>query len=252
MGNTFYVPGQRRAEQVRALFAQVASRYDLINDLQSFGLHRYWKRRLVRLGSPQRGGTALDVCCGTADLSLALARVGFRVVGLDFSPEMLARGMKRRGQAKTQHSGYGTTLPPNRQQVALDFVQGDAQVLPFADNTFDVVSVGYGLRNLGDWTAGLNEMRRVAKRGGRLLVLDLGKPDNTLWRGAYFGYLRFFVPWLGWIFCRNRSAYAYLLESLKHYPAQHGVAAQMRQINLQSVRIINLLGGVMTINYGVK
>ena len=92
----------------------------------------------------------------------------------------------------------------------------------------------------------------MAKPGGRLLVLEFGKPDNALWRAIYFGYLKMFVPCLGLIACGNASAYAYILESLKHYPAQHGVAAKMRELGLANVKIVNLLGGVMTINYGEK
>jgi demethylmenaquinone methyltransferase/2-methoxy-6-polyprenyl-1,4-benzoquinol methylase len=124
--------------------------------------------------------------------------------------------------------------------------------LPFRDGSFDIVTVGYGLRNLADWERGLSEMSRVAKPGGRLLVLDFGKPDSAAWRGIYFGYLRLFVPCLGLLFCGSASAYAYILESLKHYPAQHGVADVMRRMGLAKVRIINLLGGVMTINVGEK
>lgn len=132
------------------------------------------------------------------------------------------------------------------------FVRGDAQELPFRDNSFDIVTVGYGLRNLADWGRGVSEMSRVAKPGGRLLVLDFGKPDNAVWRTLYFAYLRLFVPCLGRVFCGSASAYGYILESLQHYPAQHGVSARMTQLGLANVRIVNLLGGVMTINYGEK
>src|SRR5439155_3066757 len=100
------------------------------------------------------------------------------------------------------------------------FIRADAQQLPLADNSFDIVTVGYGLRNLANWETGLDEMLRVAKPGARLVVLDFGKPDNALWRAAYFGYLKLFVPLLGRLFCGNAVAYAYILESLKHYPAQ--------------------------------
>jgi demethylmenaquinone methyltransferase/2-methoxy-6-polyprenyl-1,4-benzoquinol methylase len=131
-------------------------------------------------------------------------------------------------------------------------VQGDAQQLPFPDQSFDIVTVGYGLRNLADWRAGLKEMARVAKPGGRLLVLDFGKPENPLWRNIYFGYLRLFVPLLGLVVSGSASAYSYILESLKHYPAQKGVAATMDELGLKDVRIVNFLGGVMTINYGRK
>jgi ubiquinone/menaquinone biosynthesis C-methylase UbiE len=122
--------------------------------------------------------------------------------------------------------------------------------VPFPDHNFDIITVGYGLRNLSDWKAGLGEMQRVAKGGARLLVLEFGKPKQPLWRSVYFGYLRCFVPLLGLLFCGSASAYSYILESLKHYPAQEGVAAEMRRLGLENVRVLSFLGGVMTINYG--
>ena len=234
MASTFFDPGDQRAAKVGDLFARIAPRYDLINDLQSFGLHRLWKRRVIRLARPQPGERALDVCCGTGDLTLGLARCGAQVAGLDFTEPMLDVATRRRSE-KRPH-----------------FVRADAQQIPFRDSSFHIVTVGYGLRNLASWETGLCEMRRVATAGGRLLVLDFGKPDNALWRKLYFGYLRVFVPWLGRVFCGNAAAYSYILESLKHYPAQHGVAAKMRDLGLVNVRVINLLGGVMTINYGEK
>ena len=108
------------------------------------------------------------------------------------------------------------------------------------------------MRNLANWETGLGEMLRVAKPGGRLVVLDFGKPPNALWRAIYFAHLKMTVPLLGWLFCGNADAYAYILESLKHYPAQEGVAEKMRELNLSNVRVINLLGGAMAINYGEK
>lgn len=236
MANQFYQPGDQRAAKVNDLFAAIAPRYDFINDLQSFGLHRYWKNRLVRLARLQAGEPALDVCCGTGDITFRLATAGARATGLDFTAAMLA--------VARQRAVTGA--------AAVEFVQGDAMQLPFADGSFAVVTVGYGLRNLARWQTGLAEMVRVAQPGGRVLVLDFGKPDNALWRTLYFAYLRVFVPVLGLICCRNAAAYAYILESLKHYPAQNGVAAQMRDLNLMNVRIVNLLGGIMSLNYGEK
>ena len=237
MGNEYFSPGARRAGKVNELFAHIAPRYDFINDLQSLGQHRGWKRRLVACAAPQSGERALDVCCGTGDLAFALAQGGAEVVGLDFSVPMLAVAERKASPAETR--------PPR-------FIQGDAMHLPFADASFDIVTVGYGLRNLASWEIGLREMIRVAKPGARLLILDFGKPDNRWWRAVYYGYLRLFVPLLGLLVCRNAQAYAYILESLRHYPAQRGVEARMRELKLCQVRVENFLGGAMSINYGVK
>jgi demethylmenaquinone methyltransferase/2-methoxy-6-polyprenyl-1,4-benzoquinol methylase len=237
MGNEFYNPGEQRAAQVNRLFATIAPRYDFINDLQSLGLHRRWKRRLAQLAQVKSGDQALDLCCGTGDISFALAKLGAMVTGLDFSAEMLAVAEKR---------------SPKSEVRSPKFQQGDAQKLPFADRSFDIVTVGYGLRNLANWEAGLAEMVRVARPGARLLVLDFGKPDNALWRALYFGYLRLCVPVFGLLFCGKASAYAYILESLKHYPAQRGVEARMRTLGLTDIRVENILGGAMSINFGVK
>lgn len=131
-------------------------------------------------------------------------------------------------------------------------MQADAQSLPFPENTFDIVTVGYGLRNLERWEAGLSEMQRVAKPGARLLVLDFGKPDNALWRWIYFRYLALFIPVLGRVFCGDAAAYAYILESLKHFPAQRGIEEKMQDLGLTNVKTINILGGIMGINFGLK
>jgi demethylmenaquinone methyltransferase/2-methoxy-6-polyprenyl-1,4-benzoquinol methylase len=239
MANPFYKPGAQRAAKVHDLFAAIARRYDLLNDLQSFGLHRWWKQRLVQLAGVRPGCPAVDVCCGTGDIAQRLARAGARVTGLDFSGPMLAVARER--NAKNPAS-----------VAAPEFIQGDALQLPFADGAFELATVGYGLRNLSDWGTGLAEMARVVRPGGRVLVLDFGKPDNALWRSLYFDYLRLCVPVLGLLFCRNAAAYAYILESLQHYPAQNGVAAKMRELGMANVRIITFLGGMMTINYGEK
>ncbi len=244
MSNSYYEPGKQRAARVNDLFAAIAPRYDLINDLQSFGLHRWWKRRLVKLANPGPCTPALDLCCGTGDVAFALAARGALVTGLDFSAPMLTVA-RRRSTATAREDSQ----PTGR---VTEFLQGDAQKIPFPDASFDIVTVSYGLRNLASWEAGLREMWRVARPGGRLLVLDFGKPDNALWRSLYFAYLRLFVPLFGRIFCGDSQTHAYILESLKHYPAQHGVAAKMRELGCRDVRIVPLLGGVMTINYGVK
>jgi len=240
VSNFFYAPGEQRAAKVNDLFAAIARRYDLLNDLQSFGLHRRWKRRVIELAAVKPGDRALDLCCGTGDLALALACRGAEVTGLDFSAAMLKIAEKRQ-----QNNLKSPVANPK-------FLQGDAQQIPFPGSSFDIVTIGYGLRNLAGWETGLAEMLRVAKPGGRIVVLDFGKPPNALWRNIYFTHLKIFVPLLGRIFCGNAQAYAYIFESLTHFPAQAGIAAKMQDFKLANVRVINLLGGAMAINYGEK
>ncbi len=236
MANPFYQTGEQRAGRVQQLFGTIARRYDLINDLQSLGLHRRWKRRLVRLARLRPGDRALDLCCGTGDVAFALAQTGAEVTGLDFSPAMLEVACARAA----------------RQPGRVTFLPGDALHLPFPDNAFDAVTISYGLRNLADFAAGLAEMQRVAKPGGRLLVLDFGRPANRVWRGCYFAYLRLAVPVFGRLFAGSAEAYAYILESLRHYPGQQGVADLMRRQGLAAVVTYDLLGGAMGINGAEK
>lgn len=247
MSNSFYAPGEQRAEKVHALFTTIARRYDLINDVQSFGQHRRWKRRLVSLANVQPGQRALDICCGTGDIAFALAAAGAETTGLDFTEQMLAVA-----EARNRRSKAGSQELAGRTPSAVRFVQGDAMKLPFPENAFDIVTVGYGLRNLAHWQTGLSEMARVTRPGGHLVVLDFGKPDHALWRAIYFGYLRLCVPVFGLIFAGRADAYAYILESLQHYPAQRGVEAKMRELGLKEVRVVNLIGGAMSFNYGEK
>jgi len=246
MANRYYAGGEARAARVHDLFAAIAPRYDLVNDLQSFGLHRLWKRRLVRLAECGPGRRALDLCCGTGDVAFALAACGARVVGLDFNEPMLEVA-RQRAASEVQRPMSKVGGP-----ITVEFQRGDALNLPFADREFDAVTISYGLRNLADLDRGLAEMERVLKPGGRALVLDFGKPDVALWRGAYFGYLRWVVPVFGRLFCGDAATHAYILESLRAYPGQRGVEARMRAVGFVNTRVINLLGGAMGINVGER
>lgn len=234
MANTYYSPGDERAARVRDLFGRIAGRYDLINDIQSLGLHRLWKRRLVECAQITPGIKVLDVCSGTGDLALAMSKRGAQVTGVDFSEPMLAVAARR---SAATHGG-----------PRIGFVQADAQNLPFADNSFDVVTIGYGLRNLADLDRGLAELLRVLRPEGRFLALDFGRPEAAVWRVCYEAYLACVVPIFGWMFAGDPTAYAYILESLKHYPAQRGVDEKLRRLGCQNARVVNFLGGAMSLN----
>ena len=239
MASKFFQPGDSRAEKVEDLFAAVAPRYDLINDLQSFGLHRWWKARLIRLARIRPGDAALDVCCGTGDVSLRLAAAGAKTTGIDFSGPMLEI-------ARQRASRLPEPARPGR------FLQGDALHLPFPDAQFDVVTISYGLRNLADFGGGLRELTRVLKPGGRLLVLDFGKPSWAPWRWLYFQYLRWVCPVFGRWFCGDADTHGYILDSLLAYPAQEGVHRELERLGYAERRVVNLLGGMMSLNLGVR
>ncbi len=231
---SYYVQGQERAQRVSELFSSIASRYDLINDIQSFGLHRWWKHRLVKLAPAGPDRQALDVCCGTGDLTLALADRGYETTGIDFNEPML-RVARRRGSQR-----------PGARPVR--FVHGDALQLPFADASFSVVTVAYGLRNLADVDQGLRELVRVLRPGGTLLILEFGKPESAPLRWLWFGYLRLALPVYGFLFARDAKAYAYILESLLHYPGQTVIQSKLAGLGAADGKMVHLLGGMMSMH----
>ena len=234
MAGSYLVKDEKRAEKVRELFDAIAPRYDLINDLQSFWLHRHWKRRLVQLTGVKPGQRALDLCCGTGDIAIALAGQGARVTAMDFSEPMLKIAEQRKGDAD------------------IEYKAGDALNTDEPDSHYDCVTIAYGLRNLSDFECGLAEMHRVTKPGGKLLTLDFGKPPSRLVRFWCLGYLKWMVPCFGRIFCRDAPAYAYIHESLEDYPAQVGIADAMEKLGFEKLKTHNLLLGAMAINVGVK
>jgi len=242
--NTYYDPGKHRAQRVCDLFDRIARRYDLINDVQSAGLHRLWKRRVIREAQILEGNQALDVCCGTGDLAFAMARQGAAVTGLDFSRQMLNVARKR-----AENLTHDPAHPSDRSPT---FIQGDAMQLPFEDASFDVLTMAYGLRNLSDWKKGLAECHRVLRPGGRMLILDFGKPPHPGWRSVYFGYLRLIVPLMGWTLVGDAEAYRYILTSLQHFPAQRGIESEMVRLGCRKIRTHLFLGGVMSLNMASK
>ena len=225
------------AQKVNALFTSIATRYDLINDIQSLGLHRLWKQRIVNMSGFVESQKALDICCGTGDLVMRLACLGGRVVGLDRNNPMLAIGNNR-------------IIKNNN--INADLFQADALSLPFSDSSFNLITIAYGLRNLSDYQAGLQEALRVLKPEGRLLILDFGKPHNFFIRKLYYTYLKFILPVFGLFLCGNPFAYSYILTSLKKYPAQNGISSMLRQIGFKNIQVTNILLGTMSVHKAEK
>jgi demethylmenaquinone methyltransferase / 2-methoxy-6-polyprenyl-1,4-benzoquinol methylase len=237
VSNKYLSYDENRAPKVREMFSRLARRYDLVNDVMSFGMHRVWKRQTVRLalsGVPENA-RVLDLCCGSGDLCfLAEERGSGPVVGVDFTLPMLEVAKRRRREGRRRSR----------------FVQADALRLPFRDGSFDVLTIGYGLRNVADIPAALSEMRRVLAPGGRAVVLDFGKPGHALPAALYRAYLGTVMPAVGWIFHGDPQTYAYIPASLERYPAQRGVEALMRAAGFGEVRYEERLLGTMGINIG--
>jgi demethylmenaquinone methyltransferase/2-methoxy-6-polyprenyl-1,4-benzoquinol methylase len=237
MESKFYQANEHRAEKVHELFATIARRYDFLNDVMIAGLHRRWKRRVVELAGPGRQRDVLDLCFGTGDIARLFARGEGQVTGADFTEEML-----RVADARCSRESHSR----------LQWVQADALRLPFGDNSFDVVSVGYGLRNLADIQLGLREILRVLKPGGKFVSLDFGKPESKAFRAFYFGYLRIALPILGRLFCGDPDTHGYILTSLQDYPAQRGIKELMESCGYRECGFKEFCLGSMAINFGVK
>lgn len=219
---------------VRGLFATIAGRYDLITIVLSYGRDRRWKRRLVDLAAPRSGTRALDLATGTGDIAFALEARGARVVGLDITPRMIELA-----RAKQARPGAA-------------FVVGDMGALPFAAARFDLVTTGYGLRNVPDLTVAIDEIARVLKPGGRLLALDFDRPPNRFVRSAYLVYLTIVGGALGWLLHRDPDTYRYIPASIRTYPGAAAVAGLMRARGFGRVRHYRVLAGLMAIHDGAK
>jgi len=235
------VPRADKARRVRGVFDSVAPRYDLMNDLMSVGAHRLWKRFTLALANLRPGQRALDVAGGSGDLAAGLARqVGARglVVLSDINAAMLARGRDRL---------INEGLVGN---VAC--VQADAERLPFPDNTFDCITIGFGLRNVTDKPAALAAMRRALKPGGQLLVLEFSHPVAPGLGPLYDAYSFRVLPLLGRIVARDEASYRYLAESIRMHPGQEALLEMMRAAGLEGCRYHNLSGGIVAVHRAYK
>lgn len=217
---------------VRAMFARIAGRYDLLNRLLSAGIDRRWRAALVRRLGDLRACTLVDACCGTGDLSFALERAGARVLGVDFTPEMLAR-------ARAKNSGRTTS-----------FVAGDALALPVRDGLADAATIAFGIRNVADRARGLGEMMRVVRPGGSVLVLEFSMPRGRLLGGLYRFYFTRVLPRLGGWISGDAGAYRYLPDTVLAWPSPDELCAEMQALGLQECGYQLLSGGIACLSFG--
>ncbi|HEX8179591.1 MAG TPA: bifunctional demethylmenaquinone methyltransferase/2-methoxy-6-polyprenyl-1,4-benzoquinol methylase UbiE [Pyrinomonadaceae bacterium] len=227
------------AQRVRAMFAGIAPRYDLLNHLLSGNIDRRWRQHVVERLRPALGvGTrTLDVACGTGDLALTLTEAGATsVVGLDFCRPMLALAAE-----KAVRRGH-----------AVPFIEGDALHLPFAAASFDVVTIAFGLRNLANVEAGLRELWRVLRPGGTLAILEFSRPVVPGFRALFQFYFTRVLPRLGGLVSGSRSAYEYLPDSVARFPDQTELAALMRGVGFTGVAYRNLTGGIAALHTGAR
>jgi ubiquinone/menaquinone biosynthesis methyltransferase len=226
---------ERKGRYVRRLFATIADRYDFITVVLSYGLDRGWKRRLVALAGLRPRSQVLDLATGTGDIAIECAAAGASVVALDLTFRMIEL-------ARTKaHSSQRTR-----------FLVGDMMALPFGSSRFDVVTTGYGLRNVPDLGLAVDEIYRILKPGGQLLSLDFNRPANAIIRSAYLAYLTAVGGALGWLLHGDPDTYRYIPASIRQYPGAPAVANLMRSRGFVSARYYPVLGGLLAIHHGIR
>ncbi|MCM2129695.1 bifunctional demethylmenaquinone methyltransferase/2-methoxy-6-polyprenyl-1,4-benzoquinol methylase UbiE [Larsenimonas rhizosphaerae] len=232
---------EEKAGRVADVFHSVASRYDTMNDLMSMGIHRVWKRVTLERSGVRRGHRVLDIAGGTGDLAAKFSkRVGDtgRVVLADINSSML-----NVGRDKLTDLGICGNI---------EYVQANAENLPFDDNTFDCITIAFGLRNVTEKSKALRSMARVLKPGGRLLVLEFSKPINPVFSRVYDEYSFRVLPQLGRLIANDAESYRYLAESIRMHPDQETLKSMMEQAGLERVDYTNMTGGVVALHRGIK
>ena len=244
-GVTPYRPGEKR-EQVEEMFDSIAPAYDFMNNAMTFGLCRYWRNRALTIAGKEAGEvplrSILDVATGTGDVAFELLRrfPDARVSGVDLSEGMLTVARRK-----------AASLPAADAQ-RVSFEQGDSLQLPYADNSFDMVTVAYGVRNFAHLDRGLAEMARVLRPGGTICVIELSEPVNPLLKSLYFFYSHKLIPLLGRFVSGDKSAYTYLPQSIAACPQREAMTALMRGAGFGACRWKSLTFGAVTIYYGKK
>ena len=235
------VPESQKAQKVAEVFHSVAAKYDLMNDVLSGGLHRLWKRFTIELSGVRPGNRVLDIAGGTGDLTRkfsSLVGPSGEVVLADINDSMLKVGRDR--------------LLDKGVAGNVQFVQADAEALPFPDNHFDLVTIAFGLRNVTRKENALRSMLRVLKPGGRLLVLEFSKPGNPLLAKAYDTYSFSFMPLAGKLITNDADSYRYLAESIRMHPDQETLKAMMVEAGFERVTYHNMTGGIVALHRGIK
>jgi ubiquinone/menaquinone biosynthesis methyltransferase len=227
----------RKARYVARLFATIADRYDLITRLLSYGRDQHWKRRLIASAAIAPGERVLDLACGTGDLAFDAAARGAVVIGLDLTPRMVHLARQRAASAA---------------DVGITFMVGDMMSLPIADASIDVITTGYGLRNVPVLDGAIREIHRVLKPGGRLLSLDFNRPASAPLRAAYLTYLTVVGSTVGWALHGDPDTYRYIPESIKRYPGAVAVVDRLRGAGFGEARWEPVLGGLMAIHVAKK
>lgn len=232
---------EKKAERVANVFHSVAAKYDLMNDLMSGGIHRLWKRFTIEASAVRAGHKVLDIAGGTGDLSYQFAKLvgkDGQVILADINSSMLNVGRDRlidRGIAGN-----------------IQFAQADAQYLPFPDNTFDCITIAFGLRNVTDKDLALRSMLRVLKPGGRLLVLEFSKPQHNLLEKVYDAYSFKLLPMIGKIVTNDADSYRYLAESIRMHPDQETLKSMMNEAGFVNTEFHNMTGGIVALHKGIK
>lgn len=234
------VPVDDKAELVKGVFDSVASRYDIMNDLMSGGLHRLWKRRTIEQAGVRKGHVVLDLAGGTGDL----AKVFSKQVGADGHVVLadINAAMLRQGRSRLVDAGVAGNL---------SIAQVDAQNLPFEDKTFDRITIAFGLRNVTDKDAALRSMFRVLKPGGKLLILEFSKPDESI-KPAYDLYSFKVLPMIGKFVAQDEDSYQYLAESIRMHPDQETLLGMLQDAGLERCRYQNLAGGIVALHSGYR
>lgn len=235
------VPVEEKADRVADVFHSVAGKYDIMNDLLSMGVHRVWKRFTIEVSGVRAGNQVLDVAGGTGDLTRYFSRlVGptGKVILSDINSSMLNMGRDR-----LIDQGYTDNV---------EYVQANAECLPFADNSFDCITIAFGLRNVTDKEGALRSLTRVLKPGGRLLVLEFSKPGNPLLSKIYDTYSFNILPKLGKLVANDSESYQYLAESIRMHPDQETLKDMMENAGLTQCKYHNMTGGIVALHRGVK